>query len=66
MTWHRLGLGSEMLKRLVDVGKNEKIRRIIGHILPENHAMQTACRKAGFNVEHNTEDHDYLAVYAVN
>jgi acetyltransferase len=62
--WHRMGLGAEMLKRLVDIGKKEKIRRIIGHILPENHAMQHICRKAGFKVEHDAEGHDFLAVYA--
>jgi acetyltransferase len=64
--WHRLGLGAEMLKRLVDVGKKEKIRRIIGHILPENHAMQHVCRKAGFIVEHDAEGRDFLAAYAVS
>jgi acetyltransferase len=64
--WHRLGLGAEMLKRLVDVGKKEKIQRIIGHILPENHAMQHVCRKAGFNVEHDEGGHDFLAAYDVN
>jgi RimJ/RimL family protein N-acetyltransferase len=62
--WHRMGLGAEMLKRLVDIGKKEKIRRIIGHILPENHAMQHICRKAGFKVEHDAEGHDFLAAYA--
>jgi acetyltransferase len=64
--WHRLGLGAEMLKRLVDVGKKEKIRRIIGHILPENRAMQHVCRKAAFKVEHDAEGHDFLAVYSVS
>jgi acetyltransferase len=64
--WHRLGLGAEMLKRLVDVGKKEKIRRIIGHVLPENHAMQHVCRKAGFKVEYDAEGHDFMAVYAVS
>jgi acetyltransferase len=61
--WHRLGLGVEMLKRLVGVGKKEGIRRIIGHILSENHAMQNVCRKAGFQVEHDAEGHDFLAEY---
>jgi acetyltransferase len=64
--WHRLGLGAEMLKRLVEVGKKEKIGRIIGHILPENRAMLQICRKAGFKVEHDAEGHDYLAAYAVS
>jgi RimJ/RimL family protein N-acetyltransferase len=62
---HRLGLGAEMLKRLVEVGKKEKIGRIIGHILPENRAMLQICRKAGFKVEHDAEGHDYLTAYSV-
>jgi acetyltransferase len=64
--WHHLGLGAEMLRRLVDAGKKEKIRHIIGHILPENHAMLHACRSAGFKVEHDADGHDFLAVYAVS
>ncbi len=62
-TWHRMGLGAEMLKRLVDIGETEGIRRIIGHILPENHAMRHVCRKAGFKVELDPEGHDFLATY---
>ena len=48
--WHRQGLGADLLKRLVEAAKKEKIRRVVGHILPENHAMQQACRRAGFKV----------------
>jgi RimJ/RimL family protein N-acetyltransferase len=64
--WQRQGLGAEMLKRLIDIGKREKIRRIIGHILPENHAMQHVCRKAGFKVEHDAEGHDFIAAFSVS
>jgi acetyltransferase len=63
--WQQMGLGAKMLKRLVAAGKIEKIRRIMGHILPDNHAMQHVCRKTGFKVEHNAEGHDFLAVYTV-
>jgi acetyltransferase len=63
--WHGLGLGAEMLRRIVDIGKKEKLRRILGHILPENHAMQHICRQTGFKVEHDADGHDFLAEYTI-
>ncbi len=63
--WQRLGLGEELLKRLVNVGKAEKTSRIVGHILPENHAMQHVCRKLGFALEHDDDGHDFIATYSV-
>src|SRR5208282_3745013 len=47
---HGLGLGTELLGRLVQVGRDEKLERIVGQILPENHAMQHICKKIGFKV----------------
>ncbi len=64
--WHRQGLGGEMLKRLVDIAKREKIGRLIGHILADNHAMQNTCRKAGFKVEHGGAGEDFLAEFVAN
>ncbi len=40
-----------------------KLRRITGHILPDNHAMQHICRKIGFKLEHDADSHDFLAEY---
>src|SRR5262249_43215543 len=34
------GLGTELLRRLIQIGRNERIGRIIGDILPENGEMQ--------------------------
>ena len=64
--WHGLGLGEELLKRLVEIGRVEKLDRITGQILPENHAMQHICQKIGFQVEYNEENRGYSAVYAFN
>ena len=44
------GLGAEMLRRLVDVGRCEKIHRIVGTILPDNRPMLHLCRRIGFTV----------------
>jgi acetyltransferase len=62
--WHGLGLGTELLTRLVQIGRDEKFSRIVGQILPENHAMQHICKKIGFKVEYNNTDHNFKAEYA--
>jgi acetyltransferase len=60
---HGLGLGTELLGRLVQVGRDEKLNRIVGQILPENHAMQHICKKIGFKVEYNNDNHGFIAEY---
>ena len=47
------GLGSELLKLLVQIGRDEKLTRIIGHILPDNREMQAVAKKVGFQLRHN-------------
>ncbi len=47
--WHHRGLGNELLKRLVDIGRDEKLTRIFGDILPENRDMLRVCDKLGFH-----------------
>ena len=44
------GLGRELLRRLVEVGRAEGLDRIVGEILPENRAMQGVARALGFHV----------------
>jgi len=59
--WQGLGLGTELLKRLVQVGRNEKLRRITAVILSENHAMHHLSKQAGFKLERDPETHDFRA-----
>jgi acetyltransferase len=42
------GLGFELVRRLIDIGRAEELERITADILPENRAMQTICRRLGF------------------
>ncbi|MGV3662177.1 MAG: bifunctional acetate--CoA ligase family protein/GNAT family N-acetyltransferase [Prosthecobacter sp.] len=49
--WQGKGLGTELLRRLVAVGREEKIGRITAEILPENHRMQAVARKLGFQIK---------------
>ncbi|MBI4455285.1 MAG: bifunctional acetate--CoA ligase family protein/GNAT family N-acetyltransferase [Acidobacteria bacterium] len=50
------GLGTELLHRLVEVGRAEKLRRIVANILPENHDMQRVSEKVGFRVRYAVAD----------
>jgi acetyltransferase len=54
--WHHRGLGVELLKRLVDIGRDEKLLRIFGDILPENHDMLRVCDKLGFRHKYSAEE----------
>src|SRR6266702_3232852 len=47
---HR-GLGTELLRRMLQFGRDEKIQRITGNILAENLEMQAVCKKLGFHLQ---------------
>ncbi|MDJ0554107.1 MAG: bifunctional acetate--CoA ligase family protein/GNAT family N-acetyltransferase [Microcoleaceae cyanobacterium MO_207.B10] len=49
--YQRQGLGTELLLRLVQVARDEKLERIIATILAENTAMQRVCQKVGFQLQ---------------
>jgi acetyltransferase len=44
------GLGTHLLKLLLEIGRQEGIELIFGHILPDNYAMQRVCKTLGFAV----------------
>jgi acetyltransferase len=45
------GFGGELLRRLVQIGRDEKLQRIVATILSDNVAMQRVSRKIGFKLE---------------
>lgn len=59
--WQKKGLGTEFLKRLVQIGRDEKLAAISAIIMSDNHAMQHVSKKAGFKVQHDPEGHDFVA-----
>jgi acetyltransferase len=59
--WQGHGLGTQLLKLLVQVGRDEKLARITATMLADNHEMQRLARKAGFNVEHFPGGNEYRA-----
>jgi len=48
--FQRRGLGTELLRRLVEIGREEKLRRITAEILPENLDMQAVAEKLHFKL----------------
>lgn len=48
--YQKQGLGTELLKRLVQVGRDEKVDSIRADVLLENQAMQKICERVGFKL----------------
>jgi len=49
------GLGSELLGRLIQVGRHEKLERITATILPENMSMRALAKRYGFEAVKNAD-----------
>ncbi|MFN8444582.1 MAG: bifunctional acetate--CoA ligase family protein/GNAT family N-acetyltransferase [Caldilineaceae bacterium] len=47
----RHGIGTELLRRLVQVGRDEKLTHIVAEILPQNEGMKRVSAKLGFKLE---------------
>jgi acetyltransferase len=50
------GLGTELLRRLIEIGREEKLERITADILAENRAMQRVCERLGFTLQYDADD----------
>jgi acetyltransferase len=48
--FQKQGLGTELLNRLIDIGRREGVKVITADILAENNAMQKVADKAGFKL----------------
>jgi acetyltransferase len=59
--WQGKGFGSELLKLLVQVGRKEGLRKIIGHISPENTTMKSVSEQVGFSVHFDREADEWFA-----
>jgi acetyltransferase len=51
--WQGHGLGTHLLKLLLEIGRQEGVEHIIGQILPDNYAMQGICKKLGFAMSYD-------------
>ncbi len=54
--FQRRGLGTELLRRLIDIGRDEGIRCISAVVLPYNLGMLRLCEKLGFQTVFDQDD----------
>jgi acetyltransferase len=54
--FQRQGLGTELLRQLIQVGRDEQLQRLTGDILAENQGMLEICKKLGFRLQYSLED----------
>ncbi len=54
--WQHKGLGAELLRRLVEIGRDEGLHRIYAEILPNNMAMRRTAQKVGFELSEQPGD----------
>ncbi len=58
--WQRRGLGTELLRRLVRIGRNEGLDRIFAEMMASNSGMRRASEAAGFEIKPMEEDRNLL------
>jgi acetyltransferase len=52
--WQSQGIGSELLRRLIQIGRDERVARIVADILPDNQPMQRISKQLGFKLHRST------------
>ncbi len=57
------GLGTELLRRILEIGKEEQLDAIVGYILNSNDKMQSICRKLGFQLYPDRDEGMLKAVF---
>jgi acetyltransferase len=57
--WQSQGLGTELVRRLVEIARDEKLARVVADIMPENQSMRSLADRLGFAVR-STDDPNML------
>jgi acetyltransferase len=63
--YQRHGLGFELMRRLTQIARDEKLERVTGNILPENKEMQGLAKKTGFVLKMDADQSLYTATLTV-
>jgi acetyltransferase len=50
------GIGTELVRRMLDVAREEGCGRVVADILPDNLVMQRICEKLGFRIKRSMDD----------
>jgi acetyltransferase len=58
--WQRQGLGTELVRRLIEFSRDEKLSKLIAIIMPENSGMAFLADHFGFRIQ-SSEDQGLLA-----
>jgi acetyltransferase len=48
--WQGRGLGTELLRRIIEVARSESVSRVTATMLPSNHAMMRVAARLGFEI----------------
>jgi len=59
--WQGRGLGTKLLRDLLQIARTEGVERLVGNILPENYVMQRLCLKLGFELRYDASQDAYRA-----
>jgi acetyltransferase len=54
--WQRQGLGTELLRRMLEIARQEKIARVVGSFLEENYEMQSVSKKLGMKLVRSMDE----------
>jgi len=54
--WQGQGIGSELLRRLIQIGRDKGLARIIGEILPDNHVALRILPRFGFELHRSISE----------
>ncbi len=54
--YQHLGLGEELLRRIIDIARAEGLQTVTAEVLADNEPMQRLCRKLGFSLQPLTDD----------
>jgi len=59
--YQRRHLGTELMRRLIHIGRQERLEKVRADIMAENVVMQRVCEKLGFRLHHELEEGLVLA-----
>jgi acetyltransferase len=62
-SYQQRGLGTELLRRMLQIGQEEKLEAIVGYILTSNYKMHSLCKKLGFEVHPDRDEGMLKAVF---
>jgi acetyltransferase len=59
--WQGKGLGTELLNLLIQIGRKERLHRIVGHIAAENVMMKSVSAEVGFGLRFDSANNEWFA-----